>query len=301
MRVLVTGSEGTVASGIKRHLDGESDGPTADTDAADHERTADYDPDGDYEFVYLDREEAPDVDHVADVADYDSIRPAFDGADAVVHLAAQPSVSTPWEDVLPNNLVGTRNVLEAAADAGVERVLFASSIHAAGMWEVEGKPDVYELDDDTLVTVDDAERPDSYYGVSKAYGEDLARYYVEQREYPERFYAARIASVRGGEYDHPYGDAERGVERGDWARGSPEYTEQVKRMKGTWLSLRDWAQLVDLCLGDEAHEFAVFFATSDNPRSWFDLEHTKELLGYEPQDDAEDWQSPPRSLLENSE
>lgn len=283
MRVLVTGSEGTVASGIKRHLD-------------DH--SGDYDSDAAHEFVYLDRADAPDVDFVADISDYEAIRPAFEDVDAVVHLAAEPAVSTPWEAVLENNIVGTRNVLEAASDAEVERVIFASSIHAAGMWEEDGKPDVYELDDDTTVTVDDAERPDSYYGVSKAYGEDVGRYYVEQREYPERFYAARIASVRGGEYDHPYGDAERGVARDDWERGSDEYTTTVKRMKGTWLSLRDWAQLVELCLADEDSEFAVFFATSDNARSWFDLEHTRDLLGYEPADDAEDWQSPPQSLLE---
>lgn len=275
MRILVTGSEGQVASGIKQHLD-----------------------DGSHEFVYLDQTDASDVDHVGDIAEYEAIRPAFDGVDAVVHLAAEPAVSTPWEGVLDNNLIGTRNVLEAAADAEVERFIFASSIHAAGMWEEEGKPDVYELDDETTVTVDDEERPDSYYGVSKAYGEDLGRYYIEQREYPKRFYAARIASIRGGEYDHPYGDAERGVARGDWERGSPEYTQQVKRMKGTWLSLRDWAQLVERCLADEDSEFAVFFATSENPRSWFDIEHTKELLGYKPQDNAEDWQSPPQSLLE---
>jgi len=276
MRVLVTGSEGRVASGIKQHLDGDSP----------------------HEFVYLDREDAPDVDHVADIADYEAIRPAFDGVDAVVHLAANPSVSGSWESVEQSNIVGTRNVLEAASDAAVERFLFASSIHAAGMWEEEGKPEVYELDDDTLVTVDDDERPDSYYGVSKAYGEDMGRYYIEQREYPKRFYAARIASIRAGVYDNPYGDAEKGVERGDWERGDPAYTEQVKRLKGTWLSLRDWAQLVELCLADEETAFGIFFATSDNPRSWFDIEHTKELLGYEPQDSASDWQSPPSELLE---
>lgn len=274
MRVLVTGSEGRVASGIKQHLE------------------------GDHEFVYLDREEAPDVDYVADIADYEAIRPAFDGVDAVVHLAANPTTEASWESVQQSNIAGTRNVLEAAADAEVERVIFASSIHAAGMWEEEGKPDVYELDDDTNVTVDDDERPDSYYGVSKAYGEDMGRFYVETREYPKQFYAARIASVRGGLYDNPYGDAEKGVAEGNWERGSEKYTEQVKRLKGTWLSLRDWAQLVDLCLEDEETEFGIFFATSDNPRSWFDLEHTKELLGYEPEDSASDWQSPPQELLE---
>ena len=165
MRVLVTGSEGRVASGIKQNLDTE---------------------DSAHEFVYLDREDAPDVDYVADIADYDDIRPAFEGVDAVVHLAADPHVSATWESVESSNLTGTRNVLEAAADAEVERFLFASSIHAAGMYEEAGKPDVYELDDDTNVTVDDDERPDSYYGVSKAYGEDLGRIYVQHRKCPKR-------------------------------------------------------------------------------------------------------------------
>lgn len=276
MRVLITGSNGRVAEGIKENLAGE---PT-------------------YEVVYLDREDGPDVDHVADVNDYEAIRPAFDGVDAVIHLAAYPLTDGTWDEVLQSNIIGTRNVLEAAADAEVGTFIFASSIHAAGMWEEENKPDVYDLHDDTTVTVDHQERPDSYYGVSKAYGEDLGRYYIEQRDYPTQFYAIRIASIRAGKYDNPYGDAELGVEEGDWERGSEQYVTQVKRLKGTWLSLRDWAQIVERCLEDEDLEFEIFFGTSENDRSWFDIERTKEVLGYEPEDRAEDWQSPPQELLE---
>jgi nucleoside-diphosphate-sugar epimerase len=276
MRVLVTGASGRVADGIKNHLEG----------------------DPAYEFVYLDREDGPDVDHVADVADYEAIRPAFDDVDAVIHLAAYPTTDGTWEQVLNSNIIGTRNVLEAAADAGVSDFVFASSIHAAGMWEEENKPDVYDIDDDVAVTVDDQERPDSYYGVSKAYGEDIGRYYVEQREFPEQFYAIRIASIRAGKYDNPYGDAELGVEQGDWERGSEEYVTQVKRLKGTWLSLRDFAQILECCFEDEEVEWGAFFGTSENDRSWFDIEHTKEVLGYEPRDRAEDWQSPPPELVE---
>jgi nucleoside-diphosphate-sugar epimerase len=276
MRVLVTGSNGQVAQGIKDYLADDSDD----------------------EFVYLDRDEAPDVDHVADIQNYDAIRPAFDGVDAVVHLAAYPRTDGTWEEILDNSIVGMRNVLEAASDADVRTFVFASSIHAAGMWEVNNEPDIYDLNSDITVTVDDWERPDSFYGVSKAFGEDIGRYYVENYDAPEQFYALRIASTRDAPYDHPYGDAERGVDRGEWERGSAEYVTEVKRMKGTWLSQRDLAQLVERCLEDDDVAFDAFFATSDNDRAWYDIEHTKEVLGYEPNDRAEDWQAPPRDRLD---
>ncbi len=280
MRVLITGAHGRVGEGLKMHLAG----------------------DADYDLTYLDREDHPDHDtHVADVNDYDAIRPAFDGQDAVVHLAAYPTPDGTWDQIRENNLVGTHNVLEAAAEAGVEQFVFASSIHAAGMYEEDNAPDLYELEFDLTVTPDDPERPDSYYGASKAFGEDWGRYYVECRDYPEQFYAVRIASIRAPPYDNPYGDAERGVERGDWERGSDAYETQVKRLKGTWLSERDWAQLVELCLADDDREFEVFFGTSENERAWYDIERARDVLGYEPRDRAEEWTEPPEELVEHVE
>ena len=278
MRVLITGAHGRVGEGLKLFL--------ADEEA--------------YELTYLDREDHPDYDtHVADVNDYEAIRPAFDGQDAVVHLAAYPMTDGTWEQVRESNLHGTHNVLEAAADAGVEQFVFASSIHAAGMYEEDNAPELYEMDVDLTVTHEDPERPDSYYGASKAFGEDWGRYYIEKRDYPEQFYAIRIASIREPPYDNPYGDAEKGVERGDWERGSDEYETQLKRLKGTWLSERDWVQLVELCLEDDDLEFDIFFASSENERGWYDIEHAKEVLGYEPQDRAEEWTEPPEELVEH--
>jgi len=128
--------------------------------------------------------------------------------------------------------------------------------------------------------------------------QDASGYYVERRDAPEGFYAIRIASIREPPYDNPYGDAEKGVERGDWERGSDEYETQVKRLKGTWLSQRDWAQLVESCLDAEL-EFGIFFATSENERGWYDIEHAKDVLGYEPRDRAEAWTEPPEELVEH--
>jgi hypothetical protein len=166
------------------------------------------------------------------------------------------------------------------------------------MYETENAPELYELDFDPTVTQEDPERPDSYYGASKAFGEDWGRYYVECREAPEQFYAIRIASIRAPPYDNPYGDAEKGVERGDWDRGSPEYETQVKRLKGTWLSEGDRAQLGERCLDDDV-AFGVFFGTGETERGWYDIEHAKEVLGYEPLDRGEEWTEPPRELVDH--
>lgn len=277
MRVLLTGAHGRVGQGIKQHLAGE----------------------GKYEFTYLDLKDSPEYEtYVADVSDYHDIRPAFEDQDAVVHLAAYPLTDGTWDQVHDSNIVGSHNVLEATADAGVETFIFASSIHAAGMYEEDHAPELYELDYELSITVDDPERPDSYYGGSKAFGEDWGRYYTEKREFPRQFYAIRIGSVRAPPYDNPFGDAEKGVKRGDWERRSDPYETQVKRLKGTWLSQRDWTQMVELCLQDEDHQFEIVFGTSDNERGWYDIERPKKVLGYDPQDQGEDWTSPPAELVE---
>ena len=115
-RVLVTGAEGTIGTAVREHL------------ADRYELTS----------LTLTPQEFPS--HVADIADLDAILPAFENVDAVVHLAASAALETPWDDVLHNNIVGTYNVFEAARQAGVSRVVFASSNHVVGMYEMDGAP-----------------------------------------------------------------------------------------------------------------------------------------------------------------
>ena len=108
-RVLVTGMAGQIGGIIRRRL-------------------------GDrYELSGIDRMGVEGVAvTVADIADIEAIRPAFEGIDAVVHLGADPSPRASWDSVLRNNIVGTRNVYEAARLAGVKRIVFASSNHVVG-------------------------------------------------------------------------------------------------------------------------------------------------------------------------
>lgn len=278
MNVLVTGSYGRCGTAIIDHLAG-------------RER---------YSFTFLNRSDRPE-DHeyggydtvVADVADYESIRPAFEGQDAVLHLAAYPYTDGDWEDILEPNVVGMQNVLRCSREAAVESMVFGSTNHVMGMYEEEFAPELYEVDHDLLLTATDPERPDSFYGASKSFGEDLGRYYVEEYEHPRSVYALRICSVRWPSYDHPYGDAEAGVDDGEWERNSAAYDRAVRRMKAMWHSRRDFAQLVDRCLRDEHVEFDVFHGVSDNDRRWFDLGNARERLGYDPADNAEHWEGPP--------
>jgi nucleoside-diphosphate-sugar epimerase len=277
MDVLSTGAYGTCGTALIDHL---------------YDRP-------EYEFTNLNRSDRPD-DHpyggyetvLANVSEYEAIRPAFDGQDAVVHWAADPSTNAPWDSILESNIIGTYNVLEAAKEAEVESVVFASTNHVMGMWETLHSPEIYGLDSDILVDHTDPVRPDSYYGTSKAFGEDLGRYYVENHEYPEQFYALRICNVADAAHDHPYAHVEERVARGELERGSEAYVNSLNRKKAMWHSRRDLAHQVDCCLQDDDVDFDVFYGVSDNDRRWFDIEHAREVIGYEPRDNGEDWDGP---------
>ncbi|SIR64423.1 NAD dependent epimerase/dehydratase family protein [Haladaptatus litoreus] len=270
--VLLTGAFGRVGTAIIDHL--------ADRD--------------EYEFTYLNRSEREEYDtFVADVSNYEEMRPAFDDQDAVIHLAGYPETDGTWEQILQNNIIGMQNTLQAARDAEVPKFIFGSTNHVVGMYEVEFAPELYEPDYELMVDQDSPRRSDSYYGTSKSFDEDLGRYYVENYDYPKQFYSLRICSVRHEEYDHPYGDAEHGADEGKWERGSPEYDLKVARMKAMWQSRRDLAQQVDCCLQDDDVEYDVFFGVSDNDRRWFSIEHGRDVIGYDPQDNGEEWDAPP--------
>lgn len=231
---------------------------------------------GDYELSGLDivepEEGSWDQFTVADCFDYDAMSPVFDGQDAVVHLAANAPVSTAWPDVLRNNIASTHNVYEASRAAGVKRLVFASSNHAVGNFELDEPYASIVRGDYSLVDEDPSEipvvdrsvqvRPDSDYGVSKVFGEATGRYYSEH-------FGLEVACLRIGT-----------VNRAD----SPINIRSL----ATWLSHRDLAQLVHLCL-TRPLRFEVFYGVSDNRWRFWDIEHAREVLGYDPQDDGEEY------------
>jgi len=278
MNVLATGVYGRCGTALLDHL---------------------YDRPGD-DWTLYNRSDRPD-DHryggydtvVGNVTDAAALRAAAEGQDAIVHMAAYPYVDSDWADVHAPNIGGTYNALEAARREEVESFVFLSTNHVMGLYEDELAPELYQPGYGLVLDETDPIRPDSLYGTTKAFGEALGRYYVESFEYPKQFYAIRVCSVRMPEHDHPYGDAEAGVDDGEFERDSEEYRTEVARMKAMWQSRRDFAHQVERCLQDETVEFGIFHGVSDNRRRWFSIENSRARLGYDPQDDAEQWDGPP--------
>ena len=247
MRVLLTGAHGRVGTAITDHLETQ------------------------YDWTLLDREDDSDREtEVVDIADRPAVEEVVDGHDAVVHLAADPGRPGTWASVLENNLIGCYNVLDAAAEAGVERFVFASTNHVVGGWKDERLDELFA--GDCLLDHETTVRPDSYYGASKAFGEALCRYYVDYEEAPDRAYALRIGGVHDRDNDRPT-DTEKG--------------------RAGWLSRRDCAHLVDRCLTADGPEFGIFYGVSDNATRYYDIEHPRQAIGYRPQDDAADWEGSP--------
>ncbi|HLZ10082.1 MAG TPA: NAD(P)-dependent oxidoreductase, partial [Chloroflexota bacterium] len=104
---------------------------------------------------------------VGDACDLATVERVVDGVEAIVHLAGEPNQNASFDEVYEKNIRGTYNVYEAAKRHGNPRVIFASTNHVAGWYEVVKE----------YVTPDLPVRPDGYYGASKAYGEALGRWY----------------------------------------------------------------------------------------------------------------------------
>jgi len=248
-RVLVTGLSGAVGSAIRTELE---------------ER---------YELSSLSRygieDFAQERNFRGDIADLDAIQPAFEGQHTVVHLAADRRAVAGWASILRSNVIGTYNVFEAARRAGVQRVVVGSSNLAMGgyyldppySYIVSGQFDKVTrpyplIDEDTQI------RPLGYYGVSKAYGEALGSFYKD-------FHGLSAIHLRIGytmTTDNP---------------------TSLPASLALWLSNRDTAQVhVRAIDAPESLRYAVLNATSDNHWKIFSLERARDLIGYEPQDDA---------------
>ncbi|GAA5512842.1 uronate dehydrogenase [Deinococcus carri] len=182
----------------------------------------------------------------ADLTDFDQVRAAMEGVDAVIHLGGIPDEDT-YERIRDVNIDGTYNVLEAARQAGVTRVAFASSIHAVGFYPRSEK-----------VSPDMPVRPDTYYGVSKVFGEALGRMYFEK--HGVAFVGVRICSFQPRPKD--------------------------ARHLSTWLSPRDAVQLFEKAVTAPDVGFLLVAGISGNTRRWM-TEDGWDVLGYEPQDNAE--------------
>jgi nucleoside-diphosphate-sugar epimerase len=216
-----------------------------------------------------------DADVVADVRDLAAMERAFAGCDAVVHLAGVVAVEADWEAVSTTNIGGTYNVFEAARRRGVTRVIFASSNHCVGYNEVENAPAIYRPGFGRIVGVDDAYRPDGLYGVWKAFGEVLGRYYSDK--YGMQVTCIRIGSITAE--DDPRDESVRASS--GWLGLTDE--EKFERYAATWMSQRDFARLVRMVLAKDV-PYAVVYGVGDNLTRFWDLEPGRAIFGFWPED-----------------
>lgn len=227
----------------------------------------------DYDWRLLDeeplpRETIPDSvspEHVytGNITDRELVQEAVSDARTVIHLAADPRPEAPWDSVLENNIHGVKVLLEASVNAGVENFAFASSNHAVKYHENGKRPEIYRDKTDPFLDGEELPHPANFYGVSKAAGEMIGRYYHETHDLS--FVAVRIGNVTG---ETPPIDYERGM--------------------SMWLSPRDCAHLFERCILAD-YDFAIVYGISDNDRRYYSLESARQELGYRPMDNSADY------------
>ncbi|MBI2194365.1 MAG: NAD(P)-dependent oxidoreductase [Planctomycetes bacterium] len=248
--VLITGAAGNVGGKVRRHLEGR------------------------YRLRLLDRDARGDPEVVrADLSAWDeSWVQLFQGVDAVVHLAADPVATRTWSELVGPNMDAVFNVLLAAVRGGVKRVIYASSNHAMGGYREIHEPAKITTDlpplPGTHYVVKEEVRNSTPYGSAKLMGERVGKCFAEACGLS--FIAVRIGWVLGGENrasDIP-------ADRDDWFRLM-------------WLSNRDLCHLMERCIeADSSIRYAVVNGMSANTGMRWDIDHTRRLVGYQPQDDV---------------
>ncbi|MFZ0193268.1 MAG: NAD(P)-dependent oxidoreductase [Pseudolabrys sp.] len=228
-KILITGAAGDVGTRLRKLLKG-----VYSLRVSDIRKPADLGADD--EFV------------AADLGDYEQTKQITAGIDGIVHLGGY-SVEGPWETIHKSNIVGCYNLFEAAYRSGVKRIVFASSNHAVGFYPRDRK-----------IGVDVTVRPDSRYGVSKAFGEAVGALYADK-------HGLRVTCIRIGNVgDKPLD----------------------KRRMSIWIKPEDLAQLIRIGLEHPDIRFEIFYGASDNAAGWWDNSNARRF-GYRPQFRSEDF------------
>lgn len=180
--------------------------------------------------------------------DFDAVSATVKGCDAIVHLGAK-STEGVWDEILHSNIMGTYNIYEAARRNGVKRIVYASSVHAIGYYERNRTIDAHV-----------PTKPDSLYGVSKTFGENLASLYFDKF----------------------------GIESVCLRIGSSTPEPKDRRHLITWVSYGDVGRMVECCLDAPRVGFMVTYPLSNNRQAFWD-NRASSVLGFVPKDSADDY------------
>lgn len=210
---------------------------------------------------------------LADLADFPAVQRAVQGMEVVVHMAADPDGRSGWESILANNIEGAYHVFEACRQAGVQRVIYASTNQVVfGYFKEEPyrslnpwpPGDLPQKIDFTPILHTMPTRPLNYYACSKVFGEALAHMYAFS-------HGMSCICLRIG-----------------WVVAEDRLPHPSAR--SIWCSQRDCVQVVERSINaPDSLRFDIFFVQSGNEDNLVDIRHAQEVLGYEPEDHAEDY------------
>lgn len=187
---------------------------------------------------------------IASLENAEEMHQLLDGVDAVIHMGGV-STEQPWEPILAGNIVGMVNLYEAARKQGVKRIIFASSNHVTGFYR-----------QDEVIDTRMPPKPDGFYGLSKAFGEDLAQLYWDR-------WGIETVSLRiGSSYAYP----------------------KDRRMLSTWLSFDDLERAIVAGLTAPIVGHTIVYGVSDNQSRWWDNRHAQHL-GFRPQDSSDQFRA----------
>lgn len=229
-RIVITGAAGRVGSMLIAHF---------------HARNG-------FEMVLIDRDPGGnDAIHKAELRRYDPVwTELFSKADAVVHLAGEASPAAPWALQAADNLEPSLNVFRAAAEKGVRRVVYASSLQSMLGYRYTSQP----------IVADAQPRPISFYGAAKLFCEMMARRFTEDGKFSA--ICLRLGGVE-------IGNEPPGPKMSVWARGK-------------WLAEQDLCQAFEKAILAEDVRFAILPVVSDNHAMPWDLSETRRTIGYAP-------------------
>lgn len=188
---------------------------------------------------------------IGDITDRDAMLRACEDVETVVHMAANPSANSTFEELLDPNIIGVKTIYQAAVEQGVKQILFASSIHAVGAWPMEEQ-----------VRPEMPVRPCCDYGATKCYGEALLSRTVDRD-------GISGISIRIGAFG-PY----------------QERLPTAPDLLDIWISPRDMVHLIERCILAEGLSYLIINGLSNNRFNRLDIANAREVLGYAPQDDA---------------
>ena len=221
MRVLITGAAGTVGSVLAEGFKERHDVRGFDT------------------------QDMPDLDDAfgGDICDAELMTAASEGMDAIIHLVNVPGGEF---DHSLQSMVGTYNVFEAAKQNSIKRVAYASR---AGVLPQSFYPRTIQR------TMEMLPKPDSYYTISKVFGESIGYMYSAR-------FDMEVVAVRIGNFKRD--------------RDLPEHPHH--------LSHGDCIHLFEQAITHPGVKFEVVFGVSDSDWPLYDLDHGRKVIGYYPRD-----------------